>query len=47
MGDGGTFRILVVATVFVGVVFLSALIAFLSLFERFDQGRRFDGMAPT
>ena len=45
--DGDTFRILVVATVFVAVVFLSALIAFLSLFARFDQGRRSDGVAPS
>jgi hypothetical protein len=41
-----TLRVLVVATVFVAVVFLSALIAFLSLFARFDQGRRSDGRPP-
>lgn len=47
IGDGDAFRVLVVATVFVAVVFLSALIAFLSLFARFDQGRRSDGTAPS
>ena len=42
-----TMRILVVATAFVAVVFLAALIAFLSLFARFDQGRRSDRRGPT
>ncbi len=42
-----TLRVLVVATAFVAVVFLSALIAFLSLFARFDQGRRSDRQAPS
>jgi hypothetical protein len=42
-----TMRILLVATAFVAVVFLAALIAFLSLFARFDQGRRSDRRAAT
>ena len=47
VGSGDAFRVLVVATVFVAVAFLSALIAFLSLFARFDQGRRSDGLGTS
>lgn len=45
--SGETMRVLVVLTAFVAIVFLSALIAFLSLFARFDQGRRSDRRAAT
>ena len=45
--SGDTMRVLVVATVFVAMVFLSALFAFFSLFARFDQGRRSDNRMPT
>jgi polyisoprenyl-phosphate glycosyltransferase len=45
--SGDTMRILVVVTAFVSIVFLSALIAFLSLFARFDQGRRSERRAPS
>ena len=45
--SGDTMRVLVVLTAFVAVVFLAALIAFLSLFARFDQGRRSERRAPT
>jgi len=46
-GSGDTQRWLIVAAAFVAVLFLSALLTFLSLFARFDQGRRFDGTAPA
>jgi hypothetical protein len=42
VGSGDALRGLIVATAFVAVVFLAALIAFLSLFARFDQGRPSD-----
>ncbi len=42
IGSGDALRVLIVATAFVAVVFLAALIAFLSLFARFDQGRPSD-----
>lgn len=40
-------RALVVVTALVAIIFISALIAFLSLFARFDQGRRSDQRSPT
>jgi hypothetical protein len=45
--SGDAMRMLLVVTAFVAIVFLSALSAFLSLFARFDQGRRSDRRAPT
>ena len=45
--SGDAMRVLVVVTTFVAIVFFSALIAFLSLFARFDQGRRSDRREPT
>jgi len=45
--SGDAMRVLVVVTAFVSIVFLSALIAFLSLFARFDQGRRSDQRPPS
>ena len=47
VGSGDTTRVLVVGAAFVAIVFLSALVAFLSLFARFDQGRRSDRRGPT
>ena len=47
LDSGDAMRVLVVVTALVAIVFISALIAFLSLFARFDQGRRSDQRAPT
>ena len=45
--SGSAVRVVAVATTFVAIVFFAALIAFLSLFARFDQGRRSVGTAPA
>ena len=47
VGSGAGLRWLVVATAAVSILFVSSLIAFLSLFARFDQGRRTNGASAT
>ena len=47
VGSGTTLRVLLVVTAADGLLFLASLVTVMSLFGRFDQGRRSIGDGPT